>query len=72
MFLFSKHNQCSLLREFTVIKPKHAKAKSHYSLSAMTAVTTFSLVTAFSFAPIRVVGVDAAAYDHLGTVALIA
>ena len=58
--------------EFKVIKPKHAKAKSHYSLSSMTAVTTFSLVTAFSFAPIRVVGVDAAAYDHLGTVALIA
>ena len=58
--------------EFKVIKPKHAKAKSHYSLSFMTAVTTFSLVTTFSFAPIRVVGVDAVAYDHLGTVALIA
>ena len=58
--------------EFKVIKPKHAKAKSHYSLSAMTAVTTFSLVTAFSVAPVSVVGVDAAPYDHLGTIALIA
>ena len=58
--------------EFKVIKPKRAKVKSHYSLSSMIAVTTFSLVTAFSFTPIRVVGVDPAAYDHLGTVALIA
>ena len=58
MFLFSKHNQSSVI--------------IHYSLSSMTVETTFSLVTAFSFAPIRVVGVDAAAYDHLGTVALIA